>query len=419
MPIIKGTSKDNKLVGNSDLWGVTNEMYGYGGNDTLEGGFYATNYIWGGIGNDTITGGTQVNRLYGEDGDDYLSVFWSNTDSQLYGGAGNDTLEAGGGGVYLDGGTGADLMVGGSGGDTFIVDNGKDVIWETWVPSFDNEPNPVDVVKTSVSYALAVDAKIEVLETTKVTGTKAIKLTGSDSGQTIVGNAGNNVLDGKAGNDILIGGLGADTLIGGAGNDTASYAGSKTGLTVSLTKPTLNTGEAAGDTFSTVENVVGSSFADKLQGDKAANKLTGGAGNDQLSGFDGKDSLLGGAGNDKLNGGLHNDTLTGGAGNDTFVFSTAIGTTNVDSLADFSVKDDVIHLENAIFTKLTGTGVLTADQFTANKTGLATDKADRIIYESDSGKLFYDADGSGKGLATQFATLKTGLALLSDDFFII
>jgi serralysin len=48
-----------------------------------------------------------------------------------------------------------------------------------------------------------------------------------------------------------------------------------------------------------------------------------------------------------LNGLAGNDTLTGGAGNDTFFFNTALGATNVDTIADFSVPADTIQLENA------------------------------------------------------------------------
>lgn len=419
MPTIKGNEKANKLIGESDVFGVTNYIYGYGGNDTLEGGFQADNFIWGGTGNDIIKGGTGINRLYGEDGDDDIRVLWSDTDSQLFGGAGNDTLTAGGGGNYLDGGSGADVMFGGSGADVFIVDNAKDRVIDTWVPEFDNQHNPTDIVRSSVSFALSDDARIELFETDNAAKATALKLTGSAVSQTIRGNAGNNVLDGKGGNDTLIGGPGADTLIGGSGNDTASYAYATSAVTANLTNALSNAGEAKGDAFSSVENLTGSRFNDRLSGDKLANKLFGGAGNDYLFGSSGNDTLRGDAGDDKLNGGLDKDTLMGGSGKDVFVFSTALGGANVDTITDFKPVDDTIHLENAIFTKLLKSGVLTADQFVANKSGLAVDKLDRIIYETDTGKLSYDADGSGSAKAVHFATIGTGLAVTADDFFVI
>ncbi|OJF99247.1 hypothetical protein AX760_13625 [Pararhizobium antarcticum] len=419
MPVIKGNEKANKLIGASDVFGVTNSIYGYGGTDTLEGGFHADNFIWGGTGNDIIKGGTRINRLYGEDGDDTLSVFWSDTDSKLYGGAGSDTLIAGGGGNYLDGGTGADVMYGGSGGDTFIVNSGKDIVVDTWTPEFDNQSDPIDTVRASASFALTSDARIELLETTGASSAKAINLTGSAVSQTIKGNAGANVLDGKGGNDTLIGGLGADTLIGGTGTDTASYVLATAGVTLNLAKVSANTGEASGDTFNSIENLTGTRFNDKLYGNALANKLTGGTGDDYLSGSVGKDTLKGDAGNDRLNGGADSDILTGGSGKDTFVFSTTLGTSNVDQITDFNVKDDTIQLENSVFKSLPTVGALTASQFVANKSGIATDKFDRIVYETDTGKVFYDADGSGAGKAIHFASIAAGLAISATDFFII
>lgn len=419
MPIIKGNNSNNKLVGESDVFGVSNYIYGYGGNDTLTGGFMADNYIWGGTGNDIIDGGTRINRLYGEDGDDTITAGWSDADSEAYGGAGNDKLIAGDSGVYLDGGTGVDIMDGGAGADIYIVDNAKDQVIEDWKPEFDNQTDPIDTVRTSTSYSLGTDARVEIFETTKASGAAAINLTGNDFSQTVLGNAGTNSLDGKGGNDILIGGLGPDKLVGGLGIDMASYEFATAGLTVYLSKSIANTGEAAGDSYNSIENIKGSKFNDKLYTDGSNNTIFAGAGNDYLSGGSGKDVLKGEAGNDKLNGGAGADTLAGGSGSDTFVFSIALGSTNIDRITDFSVPSDSIHLDNAVFTKLTSAGALASSFFAANATGAATDRYDRVIYETDTGKLFYDADGSGSGKAIQFATLSAGLSLTSADFFII
>ena len=87
--------------------------------------------------------------------------------------------------------------------------------------------------------------------------------------------AGNDTLDGQDGNDTLLGGLGADALIGGVGFDYASYAGSTAGLTARLDAPGLNTGEAAGDTYNTIEGLIGSGFNDVLVGNASANMLLG------------------------------------------------------------------------------------------------------------------------------------------------
>ena len=121
--------------------------------------------------------------------------------------------------------------------------------------------------------------------------------------------------------------------------------------------------------------------------------------------------LTGNAGNNVLNGGGGSDTLRGDAGADSFVFRDTLGSSNIDTIVDFNVAEDTIRLENSIFTAITGTGTLTAAQFVANASGAAVDASDRIIYETDTGKLFYDSNGSAAGGAMQFAMLSTGLEL--------
>src|SRR2546423_789135 len=73
---------------------------------------------------------------------------------------------------------------------------------------------------------------------------------------------------------------------------------------------TGNSGDAAGDVYSGVENLIGGSGADRLTGDGNANVLCGGAGNDTLSGSGGNDILVGGAGADRLDGGSGVDTAS-------------------------------------------------------------------------------------------------------------
>ncbi len=103
------------------------------------------------------------------------------------------------------------------------------------------------------------------------------------------------MLDGAAGDDILIGGAGADTLIGDGGIDTASYATSTAAVIANLANSAGNTGHAAGDTYSGIENLTGGSAADTLTGNADANVLDGGNGNDTLIGAAGADTLIGGA----------------------------------------------------------------------------------------------------------------------------
>nr|WP_244489932.1 calcium-binding protein [Rhizobium sp. Leaf391] len=132
-----------------------------------------------------------------------------------------------------------------------------------------------------------------------------------------------DTLDGGDGNDVLVGGAGADVLIGGAGADTASYDGATSGLVASLANPSGNTGDATGDTYSAIENLIGTGFADQLYGNNADNNINGGVGDDFLKGYGGIDTLDGGDGNDVLVGGAGADLLIGGAGADTASYDGA------------------------------------------------------------------------------------------------
>src|SRR6185369_2995826 len=96
----------------------------------------------------------------------------------------------------------------------------------------------------------------------------------------------------------LIGGAGADSLDGGTGSDTASYATAAASVIASLLSPAGNTGDAAGDSYTSIENLTGSNSSDTLTGDGNANTLSGLFGNDILIGGAGADSLDGGSGAD-------------------------------------------------------------------------------------------------------------------------
>ncbi len=136
-------------------------------------------------------------------------------------------------------------------------------------------------------------------------------------------------------------------------------------------------------------------------------------------GVAGSDTLAGGSGNDLLDGGLAADTLAGGAGEDEFRFSTALGSGNVDRIVAFDVDDDMILLDNLIFEEVGDEGVLAVGAFHRSAAGVAHDADDRILYDTDSGFLTYDADGSGEDAAIQFARLATNLSLTASDFTVI
>jgi Ca2+-binding RTX toxin-like protein len=244
----------------------------------------------------------------------------------------------------------------------------------------------------------------------------------------IDGTANADSLNGAGGNDALNGGDGADTLLGGGGNDTLgggrgvdSLAGGTGNDRYTVTPGDIvREGAGAGiDTVSSatswvlalnVENLVLSGGAASAgTGNNAANTLTGNSAANSLRGRDGADSLSGRDGADTLNGGAGNDTLNGGLGADAFVFDAALGSVpNIDRISDFAADLDRIVLDDDVFTALDAATATTlgAGQF-ASGAGLsaAQDADDRILYDTASGALYYDADGVGGVAAIQFATL--------------
>jgi Ca2+-binding RTX toxin-like protein len=176
----------------------------------------------------------------------------------------------------------------------------------------------------------------------------ADQLQGLGGSDLIRGRAGKDTLDGGAGNDTLDGGAGADRLVGGSGLDIASYKNAESGLTVSLSSLSQRTGEAKGDSFSSIEGLTGSDFADRLTGNAGNNVRNGGSGSDALFALSGKDTVSGGGGSDTITGGALSDRLSGGAGADFFVYEkisdSGSGSSTRDVISDFTPGTDVIDL---------------------------------------------------------------------------
>jgi Ca2+-binding RTX toxin-like protein len=176
-------------------------------------------------------------------------------------------------------------------------------------------------------------------------------ISGLNGHDELFGYAGGDTLNGNDGDDVLDGGAGGDTLNGGNGFDTASYTSAKTELVINLTTPGLNTGDALGDSYSSIEAVRGSSFSDNITGrDTVADTISGGAGADTIQGLGGadklygewgSDTLFGGAGADFLDGGTGDDRLYGGANSDRFIFMGSFGNDIVFDFEDGSDKLDL------------------------------------------------------------------------------
>ncbi|MGB3509256.1 MAG: calcium-binding protein, partial [Microcoleaceae cyanobacterium] len=206
--------------------------------------------------------------------------------------------------------------------------------------------------------------------------------------------SGNDIMTGSENDDSFNSGNGNDKISGGSGNDT------------------LNSGQGN----------------DQIQGQSGNDYLIGRPGNDILIGGEGNDTLEGGIGRDRLNGGPGNDELKGGGSIDRFIFNTNeeftpedVGT---DKITDFVVGKDIILLDRDTFTALTsikGDGFSVATEFAVVTTNADARTSNAfIVYNSENGNLFYNANGSATGLGkgANFATLTNNAQISADDFFL-
>nr|MCH9780992.1 hypothetical protein [Alphaproteobacteria bacterium] len=312
-------------------------LEGGGGDDTLVGGTGGDAFV-GGAGTDTASYASSTQGLVislqtvSDDSEVHALSFSSNGDAEgdvfegiehIIGSDYADTIVADDSGMILDGGDGDDLLVGGAGGDAFIGGLGSDEA-------------SYELASEGITITLQDDLDDYVASggATGDTFDSIERFVGSHYSDYLRGNAFANYFDGGDGDDLLVGGTNADVLIGGAGADelrggsgfdTASYATATEGAVITMLEGTdyVATGDAAGDTFDSIERIVGSAYGDTLVADNSGMTLDGEGSDDLLVGGTGADHLTGGEGDDVLNGGAGADQLIGGAGTDTVSYDSA------------------------------------------------------------------------------------------------
>ncbi|MEJ1121256.1 calcium-binding protein [Phyllobacterium sp. CCNWLW109] len=237
-------------------------------------------------------------------------------------------------------------------------------------------------------------------------------ITGNDVTNSLFGANGNDILSGGLGDDYLSGDNGFDTLIGGVGSDRLYGGFGNDKYYVD------NIGDRVLEDNVIGVDVVSTTISFALGGQHIENILLTGSASINATGNALNNYLVGNTGANIISGGAGNDTLTGGEGRDAFMFNTVTnGSTNRDTITDFNVVADTIWMDNAAFAALGANGALAAGAFHIG--AAAADANDRIVYNSSTGALYYDADGSGSGGAVQFANLTKGLALTNADFLVI
>jgi Ca2+-binding RTX toxin-like protein len=383
-----GNTLANALVGNA----ADNVLDGQGGVDTLSGGAGNDSYVIDTVtdsvvealnqGTDTVIAqvsgytlaanvenltlaGTAVSGT-GNTGDNVITG--NSLASSLNGGAGNDRLIGQAGNDSLIGAAGNDTMEGGAGNDSYTIDVATDVIIEL-------AGGGVDTVSSAITTTLGAN-----VENLTLTGVAIVNGTGNADANSLVGNTAANVLDGRAGADSLSGGLGNDTyIVDNIGDVVIEALNQGTDLVQAGVNHTL---------AANVENLTLTGTAVEGTGNTLVNVIVG-------------DALA-----NRLDGMLGNDTLTGGAGNDQFIFDSAPGVANLDTITDFTTGDLIV-LDAATFAGIGLHNVSLDATMLRQGAGVITagDANDHLIFNTTNGAMYYDPDGAGGVAATQFATL--------------
>jgi serralysin len=224
-----------------------------------------------------------------------IGIYLTTTIENAIGGGGNDTiignqaaneLRGNGGHDSIQGGAGDDILNGGAGGDS--LDGGGDLDTATYASATSG-------VTVNLAFPVANGG-----EASGDTYASIERVVGSQLGDILIGDDGSNFLSGLGGDDIFLGRGGTDSFDGGVGYDTVSYSISPVGIVVNLLFPLGNGGDAAGETYVSIEQVLGSQHADTLVGDSGNNVFAGLGGDDVFLGRGGADAFNGGNGSDAV-----------------------------------------------------------------------------------------------------------------------
>lgn len=413
----------NLIVGGNDVItgsSLNDHLLGFAGNDQIDGAAGADT-MEGGLGNDTFVVaqiGDTVVELAGQ-GLDTVNAFIThalepNVENLVLVGAAAINGTGNALDNFLNGSTNsnANQLAGGPGNDTYEVGAGDTVI--------ELFGEGTDTLRSALSDVVMPDNVENIVFLDPNADASA---TGNNTPNTMTGTSGDNTLDGGRGPDSLAGLSGDDTYYVDSGVDSVTEAASA-GLDeiiclVSIVLPAnVENGTAAPGT--SVVALTGNSLNNVLTGNDGPNLLDGGAGNDTLLGQGGLDVLLGGDGNDLLAGGAGIDVLLGGAGADRFRFDSAPDGGNVEWVMDFAPGTDKLEFSASVFADLGAPGgPVNPDAFVKGAGVAALGPEDRLLYDTSTGRLYYDGDGSGTGDPELVATLQGAPNLAAADLLVI
>ncbi|MFW9264513.1 cadherin-like domain-containing protein, partial [Nostoc sp. CALU 546] len=407
---------------------------GGAGNDNISAGEGNDN-ISGGAGNDTIAGNGGDDTISGGAGSDNISG--GNGNDLLLGGNGNDTIAGNGGNDNISGGNGNDLLLGGNGNDTIAGNGGNDTISggngnDTFVFRLgDGNDTIADFTGTGIGSNPSADV-ISQLDTLQFIGSgltaRNLQLTQNGDNLELT------FLD-AASTKVTLQNFQLENLDNLPTTGNILFDG-QTSVTDSFDVFNANSTQTNLFNKNTVtflndlnNNIAGfNNSNDVINGQGGNDIINGNSGDDLLRGGSGDDILIGGEGNDTLVGGRGNDILIGGVGADFFLYnSNAVG---IDTIADFnSSEGDKIVLDKTTFSAFPlrvavgiasapGTGFSNTNDFQITSSAAASTA--KIVYDSVSGQLFYNQNGSAAGFGSGglFATLTGAPTLTASDFML-
>lgn len=218
---------------------------------------------------DTIS---NLQNITGGSGNDFI-VNTAGMSSVIIGGAGDDDLNGWGGNDTLEGGSGADNLNGWSGINTLSYESSSAGVY----------------INLATGEAYGGDADGDTIQNFS-------NVTGSNYNDTLAGNDLVNTLSGGGGDDTFLRSAGGDSYSGGDGFDTVDYSSLDTsGITANL-ETGVGGGLAAGDTYSSIEKIIGTGSNDVVTASSTGSTFEGAGGSDTFNGGDGSDTYILGRG---------------------------------------------------------------------------------------------------------------------------
>lgn len=384
-------------------------------NAMLANGSIFENYIEFLLGDDHPGGSGGISDI-GDSSDD--SMNGSGDDDYLRGGSGDDNVQGGHGNDDLFGDDGDDDIYGGSGKDYIDGGSGNDTVHYE-----DSLKVNVNLARGSGKDGSGQDTLVNIENVAGSSGNDSI--TGNDSDNHLAGNDGKDKITGAGGNDLLEGGAGDDKISGGSGNDHIDGGSGRDQMiggtgddTYEVSQSNDKVTEGANQGNDTV--IAHASYT--LERHIETLILAEDGGDINGTGNKGNETIIGNSGDNVLNGGKGgSDNLTGGLGNDTFVFDSKPVSGVFDTITDFTSGEDLIQLSSKVFKALDDDTLANDFISYTNATAPLANDGHHLLYNSDTGALYYDADGSGAKAAIQIGLLgeDTHPTLGSSDFIVV